>query len=609
MASGDVLNQFQDICCSCRFVTSHEAGLIACGIQGGKVGIWKSATEEQVQLLPSQGACILDIAFSGDGSSLITAEANGMARIWDVKEALEQQSPMHHCTDVDKVAFAPNGKLVATGQSDGLVRVWNVFEPEPDEHSEQRFDIPTQVVVDPAGKRFVLTREPGWQASPGTCIRRLDLFNMESGDQPHTAIDLDGCISTAAFSADSGSLALGISCRGNGGVGRVYIFATTDLSIAPVSIPLQVLPANLAWNPDGRRIAVIGEAGEILMIDVADGRMRSLMGSGSADQAHVNPLVAFTADGKTLASLGRDGVIRFWDVETGELRYTPMKSGSEGFWSFTLSQDNLHMATTTTNGEVRIWDLQRGIPLGPTLQHPRWVYRCRFSPDQKRLITASHDGKVRIWEWSSGKLLNGLLTHPSEVYDATFTPDNRWVITACRDGNIRIWDPKSSQIMAPPIKVGQQAFNIEITTNGHYALVGTLGDEFYILSLENFHEALPLDAEDLCLVGEVVSGCTVENGVLRDLTTGEWMERYARIQALHPEALESGRAYIIRKRSFAKKNIFISGEDRIRSPSKEKEGPLATGVIGPDRINPCSATAGCTKSCGECQFSKAIKAG
>jgi WD40 repeat protein len=356
-------------------------------------------------------------------------------------------------------------------------------------------------------------------------------------------------------------------------------------------------------------LAVICETGEVLLLDVANGELHTWLDRDDSKTSHINPLVTFTSDGTVLVSLGPDGWIRVWDAASGELKYPALVSGKDGFWSFALSTDNRHMATATMDGEVRIWDLQTGLPRPSILQHPGWVYRCRFSPDQKRLITASHDGKVRIWNWSAGKLLGSLLVHPNEVYDAVFTPDSRWVLTACRDGNVRIWDPESSQLVAPPIKVGQQAFNIEITRSGHHAIVGTLGNDLYVLSLETFHKPLPFDVEDLCLVGEVVSGCTVENGHLRDLTTAEWLDRYARIQSLHPEAMESGQAYAIRKHAFDKASIFTGDCSDPSADSKDEDTTVAARPYpsAPSRTLP--AKEGCTARCDQCRFSKSLKEG
>jgi serine/threonine protein kinase/WD40 repeat protein len=154
---GRVLDTIEEVCCSCRFVICPDSDQFASGIQGGKVGIWELDTARQTQVLPSKGACVLDVAFGNHGRNIITAETTGRARVWSVEHGLETQSPLTHCTDVDRVAYSHNGLLVATGQSDGLVRVWNVLEAQPVEHSPERGGVPTAVRMDAQGTRFVLT--------------------------------------------------------------------------------------------------------------------------------------------------------------------------------------------------------------------------------------------------------------------------------------------------------------------------------------------------------------------------------------------------------------------------------------------------------------------
>ncbi|MCL4789923.1 MAG: hypothetical protein KJ070_24610, partial [Verrucomicrobia bacterium] len=205
LATKSAYLKVEDVCCSCRFITSPEAGLFACGLQGGKIGMWDIVTAKPRQLLPPQGACVLDIAFGMGGKSLISAEANGMARLWSVEDGKELQSPLHHCTDVDKVAFAQNGRMVATGQSDGLVRVWTVFAPEPNPHGLRKDDVPTAVQTDAGGRHFLTTKEPGWEAD----IKHITVRSVASGQPVGPTIQFDNYVEAAALSPDSTMLVVG----------------------------------------------------------------------------------------------------------------------------------------------------------------------------------------------------------------------------------------------------------------------------------------------------------------------------------------------------------------------------------------------------------------
>lgn len=581
----------EDVCCSCRFITSPEAGLFACGLQGGKVGMWDILTAKPRQLLPSQGACVLDIAFGRGGKSLISAEANGMARLWSVADGKELQSPLHHCTDVDKVAFAQNGRMVATGQADGLVRVWTVFGPEPDPHGLRKDDVPTAVQTDAGGRHFLTTKEPGWDAD----IKQITVYSVASGQPVGPTIEVDGYVDAAALSPDSTMLAAGTLPPGDNSLGQLEFHDPITARLVGPKTPLPSRPASLAWDPLSQRVAVTCRSGELLIVQPGSESPLHWSSHVASPRARINPATAFTPDGHTLVSLSAEGDIQVREAAKGSLRFPPLKAEPDGFWSFCLSEDSRHLATTTLGGEVVIWDLGVGVPAAPVLKHPRWVYRCRFSPDQRILATSGHDGKARLWDWRAGKEITEPLMHPNEVYDAAFTPNNRWVITTCRDGNARIWEPESGRILAPPVKVGQQAFNVEITADGRHAVIGNLGKTTIVLSLDILQDDLPYDTEDLCLLGEVVSGCIIQEGALRDLTTSEWLERYEKMLQLHPKALQSGQSYALEKLGLEKAAVFKADS----TPSSGPTGSLNQLPAGQCRIGGSVSSPG-TDSCSTC---------
>lgn len=71
------------------------------------------------------------IAFSRDGRRLVTASADGTARLWDLETALEVRAFVGHTKYVKTVAFSPDGALVLTGSEDRTVRGWDTATGQP----------------------------------------------------------------------------------------------------------------------------------------------------------------------------------------------------------------------------------------------------------------------------------------------------------------------------------------------------------------------------------------------------------------------------------------------------------------------------------------------
>ncbi len=68
---------------------------------------------------------VFDVAFSPDGTRLVTAGRDANAIVWDVKHYEKLQTLRGHGDWVNNVAFSPNGRLIATSSTDRTVKVWD----------------------------------------------------------------------------------------------------------------------------------------------------------------------------------------------------------------------------------------------------------------------------------------------------------------------------------------------------------------------------------------------------------------------------------------------------------------------------------------------------
>jgi WD40 repeat protein len=63
-----------------------------------------------------------------------------------------------------------------------------------------------------------------------------------------------------------------------------------------------------------------------------------------------------------------------------------------------------------------------------------------FSPDGNTIATASTDGTARLWDVQTGRELRRFVGHTAGVENMIFSPDGRYIATASDDGTARLWD-------------------------------------------------------------------------------------------------------------------------------------------------------------------------
>jgi WD40 repeat protein len=70
------------------------------------------------------------------------------------------------------------------------------------------------------------------------------------------------------------------------------------------------------------------------------------------------------------------------------------------------------------------------------------------SPAGDRLATGSTDGAVRLWDVADGSLLAVLRGHTARVRSVAFAPDGTWLLSVSEDGTARVWGRSEADVFA-----------------------------------------------------------------------------------------------------------------------------------------------------------------
>jgi WD40 repeat protein len=404
---------------------------------------------------------VKDVAFSPDGTRVLTGSRDTMARLWDARTGQPVGAPLKHPHPVWSVAFSPDGRLILTGCGrpegrQGEARLWDAATGKLLGEPLQTAGPVHRALFNRAGDR-ILTISRGqarlWQVAPPAAggVRLLLLL-------PHS-----NAVFTALFSPDGKT----VLTAGADGTARLWDAATGEAKGASLFHTGPVEQA--AFSPDGRTLAVGCNrsdvsrnlrVGEVQLWDVAEGRT---LGRGLL---HPGPLktLAFSPDGRTLLTGcivpperpgdPLRGQARLWDVGRAE-PLGPALLHAGPVWAVAFNPDGRTFLTGCEDATARLWQTATGLPVGPLIKSWGNVLAVAFSPDGRTLLLGSADepGIAQLWAAPPGQAL-GALAHPDKVSALALSPDGKALLTGCHDGKLRLWDLPGRAPIGTPLTLG-----------------------------------------------------------------------------------------------------------------------------------------------------------
>ncbi len=482
---------------------------------------------------------VLSAAFSPNGQTLLTGSGDHTARLWSVPEGKPLGSPLTHPTSVSSVAFAPDGRYLATAQRGGLIRLWALPAGNPhDYHVSVGAESFVRLSRD---GRFLL---PTGMSHRSCVLRSTQVVDLTTGRRVGAPLEADGFILDAAFSPDGLQVAAAVSRAASPqerldqmgqqpGQLLVWDWRSGQLQHGPLPLPSE--PRQLDYSSDGRQLAVLGAKGELVVIDPGAGKT---LRQWQAHPPHLanryptptaNGAVCFSPDNRSLLTFGTDtNSARVWDALTGRLRYELQHK--DKCHDVQFSPDGRLVATAGWDNRVCVWELATGAQHA-SLVHPDWTFTALFSPDGYQLLTACRDGMARLLDWRAGLLVCPPFEHENEVHALAFMPDGRYVLSAGNDKALRIWEWRTGKPVCPPLALSRLCKRLALTPDGRRVACGRS-----VFHLDDWLAPAPLEPDDLCLWGEIVSGQRIEaGGGVTNLTADEWLQRWQAFRSRHPE--------------------------------------------------------------------------
>ncbi len=214
----------------------------------------------------------------------------------------------------------------------------------------------------------------------------------------------------------------------------------------PALSPTELSPTTrlrLDLSSDGTRIAVVGGEARVRVYDAASGkRLYERPPDGARPgQADVTA-AAFSRDGRFLASAEANGSLVLWDVSDEELgEIVHRLSGHTGeVLDLAWSPNSRLIASASRDGTVRLWDAFLGQLVHVLSGHRGEVRAVAWDDTGTRVFSGGDDGVVNQWSADNGRLVSSFSGHEGAVHSLEFDPSTEKLISASEDRTVRIWD-------------------------------------------------------------------------------------------------------------------------------------------------------------------------
>jgi len=419
-----------------------------------------------------------EVVFSPTAEMMATASGKKI-RLWDVSTRSLLAALEGHTDIVKSLAFSPDGTLLVSGGADRPAILWDVATRKKIATLNGKMETIWNVSLAFSGNGQMIA--VAFQAKSGIRAVLWDLKTRESVSLPLRQKG-NNRIFDVAFSPDDKLLA-GTSVQ------KTFLW---DIATRHRIAILEGHGAHVncvSFMPDGQTLATTGNDGTLAFWDVTT---RKKLDSINVHSAPVLSM-AISSDGELLATGSADSTIRLWDTKTRQ-ETTRLRGHSSEVRSLAFSPDGTILVSASKDGTVKLWEPAPRPDSETLVGHNRIVHGIVFSPDSKWLISTSYGAPaVKMWDVGSGLDLSSALGNPpiDIAFCVDISPDGKTLAIGSND--LMLWDmdgkKKIDTLAHPKNNVNEVVFS----PDGKTLATQTFKPTFKLWDVENQLELISLE--------------------------------------------------------------------------------------------------------------------
>ena len=372
-----------------------QKNTIAVGLEDQDIVILDGITGTQTAILSGHTDYVISLAFSSDGTSLVSGSGDKTIKLWDVQTGGVVKTFYGHTDSVQSVSISADCTMIASGSHDKTIRLWNIQTEECCHVIEQQYKV-DHVLFFPTDPQHLM--------SATDCeIQQWDISGNQIGPT-HFGYDFD-------LSWDGTQLVL---CQEE----SVVVQNTNSGANVAEFYVANGEATHGCFSPDGRLIAVAADYTAYVWDTTSSHPhpIETLVGHTQ----YIKSLVFFSPS--SLVSLS-DNSIKFWQI--GALQTDPIVTDPEPrpltsapIKSITLQAEDSIVISRDSQGVVRTWDISTGLCKSSFQTPPNNAVQSDVRLIDSRLVFVWRMGcEMHIWDAEGGELqmLDGMYDYATDV--------------------------------------------------------------------------------------------------------------------------------------------------------------------------------------------------
>ena len=487
--TGDPMPWFEGHTEGVSSLAFHPDGkIIASGSYDNTVRLWNVDTGVEEWSFTRHTDSVYTVAFSPDGKTLASGGRDKTIWLWNVLNRTSRDAIKGHTDSIRTVVFGPDSYTLASQSSEGTIHLWKDITGNGRIGWEQRSitghtDVGENLAFSPDGNRLVSVSQHK--------VPRL--WDVNTGTMLHDFIGHTAYVGSVAYSPDGKTIASG----SYDGTLRLWDADTGTEQHTLINIVGEV--GDVAFGPEGKKVACTVLTGKynprnilrssiIYLFDVETGAELHAIAAYNAPPPpaysykpefhpteHTMPVnsMAFSPHGNVIASSSSDGMIRLWHAQTGEhLRVLAKQVGR--VYGLAFSPDGKMLAYESWDDNIYLLDIQEGTHLRIFTRGAEDLYCVAFSSDGRTLVSVAKGGTIVLWDVQSGMEQRTFPGHTNYVNTVAFSPDGSTLASGGSDGTVLLWDLNAptlsnTTVGLSPIRVESPVIGEQLTLSMNIA--------------------------------------------------------------------------------------------------------------------------------------------